>query len=762
MHSAETTPSPTPGARPLLRLPRRSALNLTLGGSVGQLVVEDPQGRGSVRVQWLQTHLRLQPRDLDEALPLRALRPFREVFPIQDLDFEQIMQRDIDDARVATELIPYLLEESRTGLVKLFPPIIVVVLPVTEQKLPAAAYPPVTEREEEADGVTQHVLRAGEVGSEVFELRQVVAEGERWDHDYARLKLNTNRSALVIVDGQHRAMALIALYRNCTRWPEGARGAEPYYKLWSRSVLERYDLSGVRLPVMFCVFPELDGREGQPMKVYEACRAVFLALNKNARKVTRARNYLLDDRDVLSALLRDVLTLIKEGSDLHSASSVRLWNVELDATEDKVRLHADAAITGVMHLYTLIERLVLRDPPGDRLVISGAGRPQTRLDACFERLGLSDRVSRAARSESRRDSVDPQTRALMVEAFRARYGRLIVRGLGEFAPYAAHNQAALNIEQKLSGQATAEFYRALLFEGQNMDSIFESKVEWLKDQLNQKELARTPEVKAVKRDFDERKLELERWRAQLREQRLDLFLGGTRAPLREHLEVRRVLDELHRNTFTTAAFQLALLLTFFAGIDAENTRRSRPPVAQDALTPDEVDALFSDYLKQVNEVFTARSPERLRLLLRLLYGELTVQDEQVELSPSAFTLRRILIPGELKPDEWSRFRLLFLEVWRPRGQPGLSAALRSTRSHLRKQALDLYVDRRIRERAAEEGVAVARLPAATQEALRADCKQNLALGLAALQGKDAADERLLQELERLLNAAQEPTEQVEE
>ena len=47
----------------------------------------------------------------------------REVFEYETLDFDEIMQRDIDDARVSAELIPYLLDEKSVDLIKLFPPI---------------------------------------------------------------------------------------------------------------------------------------------------------------------------------------------------------------------------------------------------------------------------------------------------------------------------------------------------------------------------------------------------------------------------------------------------------------------------------------------------------------------------------------------------------------------------------------------------------------------------------------------------------------
>lgn len=57
-------------------------------------------------------------------------------------------------------------------------------------------------------------IRSGEVGSEAFQFEYPMVDKRPHNFDYVRLKLNSNRVRLVIIDGQHRAMALLALYRN--------------------------------------------------------------------------------------------------------------------------------------------------------------------------------------------------------------------------------------------------------------------------------------------------------------------------------------------------------------------------------------------------------------------------------------------------------------------------------------------------------------------------------------------------------------------
>src|SRR3546814_45799 len=60
------------------------------------------------RVEYIMTKARLGEESLDpERLLTKSLRPVREVMSADDLDFNQLLQRDLDDHRVATNLIRY-------------------------------------------------------------------------------------------------------------------------------------------------------------------------------------------------------------------------------------------------------------------------------------------------------------------------------------------------------------------------------------------------------------------------------------------------------------------------------------------------------------------------------------------------------------------------------------------------------------------------------------------------------------------------------
>src|SRR5690349_4503885 len=53
-------------------------------------------------------------KDLEKRLT-SFLRPVREILPTSDMDFNQLLQRDLDDHRVATSLVPYILGRHESG-----------------------------------------------------------------------------------------------------------------------------------------------------------------------------------------------------------------------------------------------------------------------------------------------------------------------------------------------------------------------------------------------------------------------------------------------------------------------------------------------------------------------------------------------------------------------------------------------------------------------------------------------------------------------
>ena len=329
-----------------------SALNLTLKGSIGTFNVGS-NNRESLEVKYFLTHVGLNFSVGSDENLLKELAPVREIFNPEQLSFNEIMQRDIDDARVSNELIPYILDNKTTDLIKFFPPIVVIVLPVKDgENTPDTLYPKVVSEDVEKNKSNVEkwrVTRAGEVGSEVFEFEQPILNNNKADqHDLVALRLNTSKSKLVIVDGQHRAMALLALYRNLKdQWSDAKR--QPYakfYEEWTPNFIRSFNLEEVKLPIIMCTVPTLDeSYAGQgDYNLIKAARSIFLTLNKTARKVSRTRNILLNDNDLISSFMRETLSKVKN-SDVRAEGGLSIHNVELDQEKQKLNSPIGSAIS---------------------------------------------------------------------------------------------------------------------------------------------------------------------------------------------------------------------------------------------------------------------------------------------------------------------------------------------------------------------------------------------------------------------------------
>src|SRR4051812_39695546 len=185
------------GLGPILSV--ASVLDLRVEGALGTFsVTPAAPDSPSIPVKYIQTHITF---DLDGGHKERLfqnLLPVREVFQTKDLGFEDLMQRDIDDGRVSTELVKYLLEPG--AAVKFFPPIVAVVVPVGPQNKLLPAYPDVVEERTQNEGYFTCIERSGPRGKESFEFEQLEVNGDLQEFDNARLRINTNRCKIVIVD----------------------------------------------------------------------------------------------------------------------------------------------------------------------------------------------------------------------------------------------------------------------------------------------------------------------------------------------------------------------------------------------------------------------------------------------------------------------------------------------------------------------------------------------------------------------------------
>jgi hypothetical protein len=660
----------------VLKLRKESALNLTFEGSIGGFSVgTGQQGQNSIEVKYFLTHVGLDFSSVSDEALLSHLAPVREIFDINQLDFDEIMQRDIDDARVSSELIPYLLDEKSVDLVKLFPPIVVVVLPVKEgENRPADLYPEVVEEQIEGtnDEPSKYVLRSGTVGQEVFQFEQPIVEGQRLKHDLVRLRLNTHKTRLVIVDGQHRAMALLALYRNLKdQWSDEKRAPfKEYYSEWTPKYIQQFSLQEINLPIILCTFPSLDGKYSGNFDLKKAARSVFLTLNKTARKVLNSRNILLNDNDIIAYLLRRCLAKIKQ-IDLRSTSSLRIHNIELDQVGDKIKIQNSIAITGVNHLYYIIEHLLLNSGSDVDGVRPRLGKLSKRTDlntfVFMDRLDGRNLLGVDIANSTKRDSFTTDVATKLGSNFDNRYGSFIISAFDKFSFYDNHNQAVLNLEADIETNQDRQL-KPILFEGQGISRVFEAHRTNLKEKLKDGTFnVKVPEIQAIAQRLDGTAKRIEEAIDGFRKQRAELCiksisdkgkLKGTDDKILP--EVIKWFNEFYDNVLTTVAFQSGLICGFFGELEKANIELSKSN--EEALNTTQN---FEEYIEQLNNFFIPNSSSQFKKLVRVFTGEFPGEIADGKIIETNQTFREIVHRGEMQPDQWTKYKYLLVEIWQP-------------------------------------------------------------------------------------------------
>ena len=657
-----------------LSLRQTSALNMELEGSTGSFRVGARGGTNStIEVKYFLTHVSLDFEKGASGQVLSQLAPVRELFETEQLEFDEIMQRDIDDARVSSELVPYLLDSTSRDMVKLFPPIVVVVLPIMpQQNRPADKYPLVTvETTKSAEGHDEKRTRSGAVGSEVFEFVQPFLDGKTINHDLNRLKLNTSRARLVIVDGQHRAMALLALYRNLMQdWANERRAPyKDFYEEWTPAYIQQFELDEISLPVMFCTFPEIDETYSGDFDLKQASRSIFLTLNKTARKVSESRNRLLDDNDLIALLLRSTLSGIKN-RDTRSTGSLRIFNVELDQSSDRIKIESAIAITGVNHIYYITEHLLLNRSTDVNGISSRAGKYYKRTDleayGAYRRLDGRNILGATLADASDRTYFSREVGKKLAGQYEERFGAIVQEFFVNFSPIESHCRASLTLEQELQAQQNRKL-RPILFEGQGMNRVFNAHREILKEKLKSKAFgSQATKVEEIIRNLDATAALIRQAIDHFKIERAANFLDSVsdKHKIREgaqiHPKIVGFISDLFDNVFSSVAFQTAGIAGFFGAVERAQTLNQEQSIA-----PLDIVAEFKSYLDSLHAFFVPKSSAQLRWMIEVFLGkpEGELKDWKITKTPNTF--REIVYPGEMQPDQWPKYRYMMLELWRP-------------------------------------------------------------------------------------------------
>ena len=232
-------------------------------GVLGNFKVPD----ADLTVEYILTYSPLDGGQTENGQLLELLVPVREAFDLQDLDFDQLLQRDLDDFRVSEEMVPYILGKTSSDP-RFFPPIVAVIVPIAGKHM-AELYPQRIEKYEEDQGVRLKVFNYGDV----FSIKQEEHQDGQLAQSPVDLCIHQTNAKLVIVDGQHRAMAMLATYRSAlNRWQ-----GSPFQHFYQEVTLDISDLRQLHLPICIAYFPELTEGNQEPTEKHltRACRKVL-------------------------------------------------------------------------------------------------------------------------------------------------------------------------------------------------------------------------------------------------------------------------------------------------------------------------------------------------------------------------------------------------------------------------------------------------------------------------------------------------------
>ena len=202
---------------------------------------------------------------------LRQLKPLRErVQADQIRDLKSLLQRELNDYRVAHELVPYL--QGVSSDVGFFPAILVALIPkgFLGNAQSAPLYPtPKTE-----GNITKYAdrwsLETFEVGGSMTAL--------------GRIAIDPESTELIVLDGQHRANA----FRYVTGTFDQATGDTIYSAFYETLTLP--ETFPAELPVTIVWF-----EASQNISPTLISRRLFVDVNTNAKLVSESRNILLND-----------------------------------------------------------------------------------------------------------------------------------------------------------------------------------------------------------------------------------------------------------------------------------------------------------------------------------------------------------------------------------------------------------------------------------------------------------------------------------
>ncbi|MBI2377779.1 MAG: hypothetical protein HYV07_27500 [Deltaproteobacteria bacterium] len=536
----------------------------TAFGTEGSFIVGSGEDRTVAR--YLLTKIRPGNDGTWETSLARKLRPWREVFAAGRVTFDELLQRDLDDSRVAMDLIPYLLGEGKHAA-RFFPPIVAIVVPRQPDGVGIQDFYPALHA-----GTTAPSIRFGNLlRIDPF----LLADGE--SSPISELTANEASAAFVIADGQHRAMAVLALHRILT----GGWESNPYAAYYQHIQVTPDQVRGIELPVCIVTFPELTAGRNDLVEsgktLTKVCRDLFLTVNKTAKPVSKSRQLLLDDEDLAAILMRRSLSELKS-RDENISRLARIYSFAFgDAQTDLIaqgvsgRLEfSSAQLLHRVHSATCFTNPGNLDLDSDsnltdaRRLNSPSAGPDVLRGTAF---GEWNSIGRFSAALYTRVQVD------QIVALLGTWSDIPIFALFDsLSMFVAHNEEMQATKIRLADPSMrADPIQAkcqtLLFEGSGARGIFDEHVERLDNTIRKfREAGQEPPPYCANQEQDVRAIRhaLELWTQRVKRGRALRFLGVEPDGSEEHREsVGDDAVRLSRELFDTPwtqAFQLGFTI----------------------------------------------------------------------------------------------------------------------------------------------------------------------------------------------------------
>ncbi|MBW4618589.1 MAG: hypothetical protein KME17_04275 [Cyanosarcina radialis HA8281-LM2] len=448
-------------------------------GTYGEFTIGSDGNR--VRAQFLLTKMKPGSEGSWENSLASQMVPWREIFNIEELTFDELLQRDLDDSRVAHDLIPYLLGESG-AFARFFPPILAVLVPNKPERSGILPYYPIPENQ------TNISISFGNL----FDFKKAEISGQI--SPLGSIEYNRQKTAFIIVDGQHRAMAVLALHRQINDSWSGNRYAAYYNHL---SLIEN-QVRNIELPICVVFFPDLhEGNQEYKQKGIDlktVCREIFLVVNKTAKRVSQSRELLLDDEDFAARMMRETLSKLK-GRGEETASLARIYSFAFGDSISEAQNRKAEVVAGQLEyssavvLHKMHAAVAFGVPAAFNLE-----QPQDITDG--RRVLNSERPASILigtplqkwSTLSRRSAKyhPPHEVQEAVKYLAAITDDVILSLFDRFHPFAIHNHEMRALRTRLQDPALrgdpiqAKCY-SLLFEGSGVRTVFEEHINRLKD-----------------------------------------------------------------------------------------------------------------------------------------------------------------------------------------------------------------------------------------------------------------------------------------